>query len=289
MMKIQVRNVTKKYKNKLALNNVSFTIEGSKIVGFLGHNGAGKTTFLNLLSGIIPTTNGDLEVNGKPVFNTASVLRDICFIAETGNFQFEMTVEQSLKANRYFYPNWDEDLARELMNTFALPPKSKVRNLSKGMGSALGIITGLASRAPITIFDEPYIGLDVAARSKFYDLLIEEQEIQPRLFILSTHLIDEVSNLFDEVLILNEGELLLQKDYFEWDETILAIRGSSEKVAIAAAGHEVIYEQEFMNEKMAVLYLKDQLFNKDEVTSERVSLQDLLVYLSKQQKGGYAI
>ncbi|SOC43218.1 ABC transporter ATP-binding protein [Ureibacillus acetophenoni] len=287
-MKIQVSNVTKKYKDKVALNNVSFTIEGPKIVGFLGHNGAGKTTFLNMLSGILPTTNGELRVNGMHVFNTATVLRDICFVAETGNFQMEMTVDQSLKANRYFYPNWDEELARKLLKVFALPPKAKVKSLSKGMSSALGIITGLASRAPITIFDEPYIGLDVAGRSKFYDLLIEEQEIDPRLFILSTHLIDEVSNLFDEVLILNEGELLLQKDYLEWDETILAIRGSSEEVANAAIGHEVIYEQTFMNEKMAVLYLKNPVLN-EEVKAERVSLQDLLVYLSKQQKEGYAL
>ncbi|KGR73561.1 ABC transporter ATP-binding protein [Ureibacillus manganicus] len=288
-MKIQVSNVTKKYKNKVALNNVSFTMEGPKIVGFLGHNGAGKTTFLNMLSGILPTSSGELKVNGMPVFNTASVLKDICFIAETGNFQMEMTVQQSLKANGYFYPNWDEELAKKLVKVFALPLKAKVKSLSKGMGSALGIITGLASRAPITIFDEPYIGLDVAARSKFYDLLIEEQEMEPRLFILSTHLIDEVSNLFDEVLILNEGELLLQKDYLAWDETILAIRGSSEEVENAAAGHDVIYEQTFMNEKMAVLYLKDSLLNNEDVKSERVSLQDLLVYLSKQQKEGYAL
>ena len=288
-MKIQVSNVTKKYKNKVALNNVSFTMEGPKIVGFLGHNGAGKTTFLNMLSGILPTSSGELKVNDMPVFNTASVLKDICFIAETGNFQMEMTVQQSLKANGYFYPNWDEELAKKLVKVFALPLKAKVKSLSKGMGSALGIITGLASRAPITIFDEPYIGLDVAARSKFYDLLIEEQEMEPRLFILSTHLIDEVSNLFDEVLILNEGELLLQKDYLAWDETILAIRGSSEEVENAAAGHDVIYEQTFMNEKMAVLYLKDTLLNNEDVKSERVSLQDLLVYLSKQQKEGYAL
>ena len=134
MMKIQVSNVTKKYKNKVALNNVSFTIEGPKIVGFLGHNGAGKTTFLNLLSGIMPSTSGELQVNGMPVFNTASVLRDICFIAETGNFQMEMTVEQSLKANRYFYPNWDEELAKKLDESICAPAKSQSEKLIKRNG-----------------------------------------------------------------------------------------------------------------------------------------------------------
>lgn len=150
-------------------------------------------------------------MNGENVFNAPSILRDICFVAESGNFQEEMTIAQSLKANSFFYPKWDENLALELLQVFALNPKDKVRSLSKGMVSALGIITGFASNAAITIFDEPYIGLDVAGRNTFYDLLIEQQSDNPRLFILSTHLIDEASALFEEILILHEGQLLLQK------------------------------------------------------------------------------
>ena len=92
------------------------------------------------------------------------------------------------------------------------------------MVSALGIITGFASCASITIFDEPYIGLDVAARNMFYDLLIERQTENPRLFILSTHLIDEASELFEEIFILHEGELLLQKTTDEWREHIVALK-----------------------------------------------------------------
>ena len=72
------------------------------------HNGAGKTTFLNLLSGLIATTSGEILVNGENVFNAPSTLRNICFIAESGNFQEEMTIAQTLKANRFFYPKWDE-------------------------------------------------------------------------------------------------------------------------------------------------------------------------------------
>ncbi len=210
-MKIDVKNVVKTFKHKKALKNVTFTLEGPKIIGFLGHNGAGKTTFLNLLAGLIAPTSGSISVNGENVFNAPATLRDICFIAESGNFQEEMTIAQALKANSFFYPQWDEALARELLEVFALNPKDKVRGLSKGMVSALGIITGFASNAGITIFDEPYIGLDVAARNTFYDLLIEQQTENPRLFILSTHLIDEASDLFEEILILNEGSCCFKK------------------------------------------------------------------------------
>ncbi|WP_286927053.1 MULTISPECIES: ABC transporter ATP-binding protein [Lysinibacillus] len=283
-MKIDVKNVVKTFKHKKALKNVTFTLEGPKIIGFLGHNGAGKTTFLNLLAGLIAPTSGSISVNGENVFNAPATLRDICFIAESGNFQEEMTIAQALKANSFFYPQWDEALARELLEVFALNPKDKVRGLSKGMVSALGIITGFASNAGITIFDEPYIGLDVAARNTFYDLLIEQQTENPRLFILSTHLIDEASDLFEEILILNEGQLLLQKAAEEWHQHIVAVKGNASDVEQAIHGLEIIYQHMFMQELTAVIYSDGRHIEGHNIKLERVSLQDMLVYLSKQQK-----
>ncbi|WP_339261784.1 ABC transporter ATP-binding protein [Lysinibacillus sp. FSL K6-3209] len=283
-MKIDVRNVSKLFKQKHALKNVSFTIEGPKIIGFLGHNGAGKTTFLNLLAGLIPTTEGHIRINGENVFNAPAILRNICFVAESGNFQEDMTVAQCLKANRFFYPKWDEELANELLQVFALNPKDKVRNLSKGMVSALGIITGFASHAAITIFDEPYIGLDVAARNTFYDLLIDQQIEQPRLFLLSTHLIDEASELFEEILILQEGELLLQKTAEQWDQYIVAVKGNVQEVERAIQDLEVIHKHIFMHDMTAVVYAHGRAIEGENISLENVSLQDLLVYLSKQQK-----
>jgi len=283
-MKIDVKNVVKTFKHKKALKNVTFTLEGPKIIGFLGHNGAGKTTFLNLLAGLIAPTSGSISVNGENVFNAPATLRDICFIAESGNFQEEMTIAQALKANSFFYPQWDEALARELLEVFALNPKDKVRGLSKGMVSALGIITGFASNAGITIFDEPYIGLDVAARNTFYDLLIEQQTENPRLFILSTHLIDEASDLFEEILILNEGQLLLQKAAEEWHQHIVAVKGNASDVEQAIDGLEIIYQHMFMQELTAVIYSNGRHIEGQNIKLERVSLQDMLVYLSKQQK-----
>jgi len=283
-MKIDVKNVVKTFKHKKALKNVTFTLEGPKIIGFLGHNGAGKTTFLNLLAGLIAPTSGSISVNGENVFNAPATLRDICFIAESGNFQEEMTIAQALKANSFFYPQWDEALARELLEVFALNPKDKVRGLSKGMVSALGIITGFASNAGITIFDEPYIGLDVAARNTFYDLLIEQQTENPRLFILSTHLIDEASDLFEEILILNEGQLLLQKAAEEWHQHIVAVKGNASDVEQAIDGLEIIYQHMFMQELTAVIYSDGRHIEGQNIKLERVSLQDMLVYLSKQQK-----
>ncbi|MFJ7735073.1 ABC transporter ATP-binding protein [Lysinibacillus sp. NPDC097287] len=285
-MIIEARNVSKSFKHKQALENVTFKIEGPKIIGFLGHNGAGKTTFLNLLAGLTSTTGGEICVNGENVFNASHVLSNICFVAESGNFQDEMTISQSLKANSFFYPKWDDDLARELLQVFAVNPKDKVKSLSKGMVSALGIITGFASNTAITIFDEPYIGLDVAGRNTFYNLLIEQQTENPRLFILSTHLIDEASELFEEILILHEGKLLLQKDSDKWRQHVVAVKGLPHDVEQAINGLEMIYKQSFMNEMTAIVYANGKTIASENITLGSVSLQDMLVYLSKQQKAG---
>ncbi|OKL35999.1 hypothetical protein [Domibacillus mangrovi] len=85
-----------------------------------------------------------------------------------------------MKSASLFYPNWDQKRAEELLDLFHFKNSKKVKSLSKGMGSGLGITVGLASYSPVTIFDAPYIGLDAASRSRFYDLLIEEYEREPR-------------------------------------------------------------------------------------------------------------
>src|SRR5699024_6346474 len=111
-----------------------------------------------------------------------------------------------------FYKNWNAELAAELIDLYKLPLNARVKTLSKGMESALGVIVGLASRAKVTIFDEPYIGMDAAARQKFYDILLNVFEEEKRTIIFSTHLIDEASLLFQEIFIIKDGELILQED-----------------------------------------------------------------------------
>src|SRR5690625_7241543 len=103
------------------------------------------------------------------------------------------------------------ELAIRLVKEYQLTMNERVKTLSKGMGSALGVIVGIASKAPITIFDEPYIGMDAAARKKFYDILLDDYEEEKRTVIFSTHLIDEVSLLFEEILSLREGEIIVQE------------------------------------------------------------------------------
>lgn len=209
---IKCKQLTKKYGDFTALNGISFELEANKIYGLLGRNGAGKTTLLHLLHAHILPTQGSITVDGEAPFENTNVLQKICFVKESNNFKNNITVSEVLKLSALFYYNWDKDFALRLIDEFNLPLRKKVKALSKGMESAMGIIVGLASRAPITIFDEPYIGLDSVSRQLFYDLLLKDYVENPRTIILSTHLIDEVSTLFEKVLIIDQGNVLLMED-----------------------------------------------------------------------------
>jgi ABC-type glutathione transport system ATPase component len=110
------------------------------------------------------------------------------------------------------YPEWDADLAASLLADFDLPAKRSVKKLSRGMTSAVGIVLGLASRAPLTLFDEPYLGLDAVARQLFYDRLIADYAEHPRTVVLSTHLIEEIAGLLERVLLIDRGRVLLDAD-----------------------------------------------------------------------------
>lgn len=211
-MKIEVKNLTKKYRDKYALDHLSFTLESNKIYGLLGRNGAGKTTFMEILTGQMLASSGEIIIDGENPFENQNITESICLIKEGNNFKRDLKVKHVIQMYSYFYPTWDAALAEKLLQTFKLNPKASIKTLSKGMESSLGIIVGLASQAPITIFDEPYIGMDAAARKVFYEVLLEEYEKRKRTIIFSTHLIDEASLLFEEVLIIQDGKLVLKEE-----------------------------------------------------------------------------
>ena len=287
-MKIEAINITKKYGQKEALKDLSMVIEENKIYGLLGKNGAGKTTFMQLLAGHILPTSGKVLVDGQDPFNNRNVLRDMCLISESSNFKKRLKIKDVLKISSLFYPNWSQESADRLLKEFNLEKSMNTKGLSKGMESALGITIGLASRAKITIFDEPYIGLDASARYKFYDLLLEEYEENPRTFILSTHLIDEVSRLFEEVILLRDGELLLQLQAEDMREKSILVSGKSEVVEEYSKGKNVIRETSMMGRKTVMLF--GEVYNLTEarelgLEAERGNIQELMVHLSEHTGG----
>ena len=175
-------------------------------------------------------SNGEIKVFGKASNEIRVVLKDICLIKESGTFIKDIKVKDALYIASLFYQNWDKNLAKKLVEDFELDTEKTFKSLSLGMKSQVSIIVGLSSRAPLTIFDEPYIGLDAPGRQFFYDSLIEDYSENPRTIIISTHLIDEVSNLLEEVIILHKGEVRLTGNIDDIREKAFYLNGSKEKM-----------------------------------------------------------
>ncbi|MEN1970204.1 ABC transporter ATP-binding protein [Lentibacillus sp. N15] len=284
-MRIDVNQLTKQYKDTTALNGISFTLEEPKIYGLLGRNGAGKTTFMEILAGHILATSGELTIDGENPFDNQRLTESICLIKEGNNFKRDLKVKQVLRLYSIFYPTWDQELADELMGVYNLKRNARVKALSKGMTSALGIIVGLASKAPITVFDEPYIGLDAAARSKFYEILLEEYQSEKRTIILSTHLIDEVSLLFEEVLIIQDGKLILQEEAETLRNHTCAVTGSVEQVEAFIQDKTVINKKELAGMMTAYVYGSQDEAKSSGLSTEGVPIQELMIYLTEGKQG----
>lgn len=285
MMQIKVNQLSKTYGKQYALNNVSLTLGENKIYGLLGRNGAGKSTFMDILSGQILASSGDITIDGEKPFENQRLTESICLIKEAGNFSPELKIKQVLKIYSYFYPNWDQEMAEDLLEIFHLKQTAKIKTLSKGMESALGITAGLASRAPITIFDEPYIGMDAPSRKKFYEILLEDYQENPRTIIFSTHLIDEVSLMFEEVIILRQGSIVLQESAENLRETTVAVSGPKEKVDAFLAGKEIIQRNDLAGNSMAYTYGSQQEAKSAGLEAEGVPVQELMIHLTEKKKG----
>jgi ABC-2 type transport system ATP-binding protein len=220
---IEVTGLTRRFGALTAVDDVSFTVEEGRIYGLLGRNGAGKTTLMQLLTGQDFATSGTIRVFGETPVENANVLQNVSFIKESQKYPDDFKVKHVFKSAPWFFRGWDAEFANRLVADFRLPLDRRIKKLSRGQLSSVGVIVGLASRAPITFFDEPYLGLDAVARQLFYDRLLEDYAEHPRTVVLSTHLIDEVSNLLEHVLVIDEGRIII-------DESADALRGSASTI-----------------------------------------------------------
>jgi len=236
---VEVSGVSKRYGSLAAVTDVSFALEAGKVYGLLGRNGAGKTTLMSMLTGQEFATSGRISVFGESPVEHAAVLEQLCFIRESQRYPDNFKPKHVLRVAPDFFPNWDAEAAARLAEEFRLPLDRPIKKLSRGQLSAVGVIVGLASRAPLTFFDEPYLGLDAAARQLFYDRLLADIAEHPRTVVLSTHLIDEVSDLLEHVLVIDQGRLVIDSDADELRGSSTTVVGPRAAVEAFTAGREI--------------------------------------------------
>ncbi|MDO5344192.1 MAG: ABC transporter ATP-binding protein [Lachnospiraceae bacterium] len=285
MSKLIGKGIVKNYGGKAVLEDVDLELESGKIYGLIGRNGAGKTTLLSVLTAQNPATKGSVSFDGEPVWENPRVLEHLCFSRElnqlSGSNANTMKVKEYLEIAAAYLPHWDKKLAARLVKEFDLDVKKKICKLSKGMLSMVTILVALASKAEFTFLDEPVAGLDVVARERFYELLVEEFSETGRTFVISTHIIEEASDIFEEVIIVDKGRILLKENTQELLDRSFYISGHEREVDKAAAGLTLHHVEHMGRSKSAVVLLKpgQTIGEGYDVSVQRPSLQKVFVAL----------
>lgn len=282
--KLICSGITKKYGKKEVLHKVDLELEPGKIYGLIGRNGAGKTTLLSIMSAQNPTTQGQVLLGETPVWENQEALKHIYFSREinpNSTVYSGLKVKEHLKIAAAYLPNWDQEMADRLVTLFHLDKKKRISKLSKGMASMLTIVTALASKADFTFLDEPVAGLDVVAREQFYRLLVEEFTESGRTFVVSTHIIEEASDVFEEVIFLHEGEILLKENTQELLEHCVYVSGKTEAVEEAVKGKEIHARQVLGRSQGVMVRLKEeeQILSDGQITLQHMNLQKIFVSL----------
>lgn len=285
MNAIQIRNVTKRYKDITALDQVSFSFEYGKIYGFLGRNGAGKSTLINFIANRIFADSGEILIDGISAKENMSVHEKIFCMSEVDLYNTSLKVKELFKWINRFYDSFHLELAFEIAEKFNLDLNKRFKALSKGYQSIFKLTVALSLQVPYVIFDEPVLGLDANHRELFYELLLKDYEKNERTIIIATHLIEEVANLIEEVVLIDKGKILLQENVNSLLESGYGVSGLSSEVDAYCKEKNVIGYEELGNLKIAyVLGEKTPLPPKGNLTISTMNLQKLFVKLT--EKGG---
>ncbi|WP_085993365.1 ATP-binding cassette domain-containing protein [Oceanobacillus senegalensis] len=285
--KVEAKNIGVSYQEFNALSDINFTLDNGKIYGLIGRNGAGKTTLLSLLAAYRKATSGELMLDGENIFENEKAMAQVTFVHQTDYKDEYDTIRQFIELAERYRPTFDRNYAEQLVDLFKLPTDKPLRKLSTGMQSAFNVTIGLANRTPITIFDEAYQGMDAPTREIFYKEVLEEQARNPRIFILSTHLVSEMEYLFDEALIIHKGKLIIQEEMDVLLQIGFSLTGTIKDVEEVVDGLHVLREQQLGGTKSVMVYGEIPREKVDDIKRKgleigNVSLHDLFIQLTKE-------
>jgi ABC-2 type transport system ATP-binding protein len=233
---IVARDLTKKYGKHVALDRANFSVEAGRIVGLIGPNGAGKTTALRAILGLTGY-EGQLQVLGREPFrDRAELMHDACFIADVAVLPAWLRVDQAIDFVAGVHPRFRRERAMALLNKTQITGKRRMRELSKGMKTQVHLALTMAIDAKLLVLDEPTLGLDILARSAFYDALVNDYMDETRTILITTHQVEEVENLLTDVLFIDRGHIVLDSSLEDIATRYAAVAVAADRVDAARAG-----------------------------------------------------
>ncbi len=278
---LTAQNVYKKYGSFQALKDVNININKGKIVGLIGPNGAGKTTLLKSVLGL-DSCEGELKVLGiDPYKRRADLMKEICFIADVAVLPKWIKVSQLLTFTENTHPNFSIEQAKQFLSKTKIKLSHKIKELSKGMTAQLHLAIVMSIDAKLLVLDEPTLGLDILFRKRFYDNLLNDYFDNERTIIITTHQVEEIEHILTDVLFIREGEIVLNANMDELNESYFEVMVNQENYEQAMTYNPLTMRKVFG--KYIMLFhstSRDVIETLGEV--QRPSVSDLFVALMQE-------
>ncbi|MBP1545031.1 MAG: ABC transporter ATP-binding protein [Oscillospiraceae bacterium] len=279
MSELIIENVNKKFGKNVILDDVSLKFEQGHCYGLLGRNGAGKSTLINIIMQRCPRKGGKILLDGIPVDNNDKLLSRMFCMSDSAVYPAEFKLKTIFSITAAMYPSFDKEYAKKLAELFGLDFKKRVGRLSTGYNTIYKVILALASNADFIFLDEPVLGIDVNQREAFYRELARKMSESGSCFVVSTHIIEEMQDLIDRVIILHKGKILLSEETERLMTDYSSVSGKAELVDSFTADKEVIGSERMSVFKTAVI--KDIPEDvPDGISCEAVNLQKLFYFLT---------
>lgn len=245
---VEAHNLEKHYGDFKALDGVDLSIQPGSITGLIGPNGAGKTTTMKALIGLCDV-DGALTVAGKdPREARHKLMEEVCFIADVGILPKWLRVNQLIDYVEAVHPRFNRARAEKFLSTTEIPPRKRIKELSKGMVTQLHLATVMAIDVQLLVLDEPTLGLDIIYRKEFYDRLLNDYYDGNRTIIISTHQVEEIETLLSHLVFISKGKIILDAQMADLESLYTEVIVEPEHLAQADALNP-IYIRDLLGKK----------------------------------------
>lgn len=290
---IQIKNATKKFGNFSAVSDINIDVKKGTIFGMIGENGAGKTTLIQCMTGIYKPDEGDITINGEPVYENPTVKERIGYVADQNQYFPFFKVKEMVEFYKRTYPTFETSKFNNYNKMFKLDENQRVRQLSKGMQMRLSLMLNLAINPDVLILDEPTSGLDAIAKKQMLDILLQEVADNQLTIFISSHHLGELERICDDIAIIKRGEITYMSALDEMKKNVkkLQVIFEDKEPADLKSWEEVrsvektgrvhyIITQKYSKELEDKLYKAGAKF----VEQMDLSLEEIFIYTSEEEK-----
>lgn len=282
---IEIKNLIKKYDNEFKLGEINLNIPSGCIIGLIGENGAGKTTFIKSILNIIKPNKGNIKIFNKDYIKDESEIKeDIGVVLDNMFFPEILSAKDINIIMKDIYKNWDENKFNEYLKEFNLPNNKKIKSLSKGMRKKLEIATALSHNPKLLILDEPTSGLDPVVRNDILDIFLDFIQDEEHTILLSTHITSDLEHIADEIIFIDKGKIILNKNRDEILDNYGILKCNTDEFNKISKEDIISYKKNKYNYEILVEEKnKIQKKYKDYII-DKITLEELMVLMIKGEK-----